>query len=68
MLLKKISTVLFPGIDVMHIRIEPIHEINAISRFAVGFEVQEYRRFADVASWVLHDGDHANLLKQQEKV
>ena len=47
------------------IRTEPIHEINAISRFAVGFEVQEYRRFADIASWVLHDGDRANLLKQQ---
>ena len=47
---------------------EPIHEINAIFRFAVGFEVQEYRRFADIASWVLHDGDRANLLNQQGEV
>ena len=47
------------------IRTEPIHEIKAISRFAVGFQVQEYRHFADIASWVFHDGNRANLLKQQ---
>ena len=56
MLLKKTSTVSLPGYRML---------CSLWSALSVGYEVQEYRRLADIASWVLHDEDRANLLKRQ---
>ena len=50
------------GIDVM------LMVVRLDIRTERGFEVQEYRRLVDIASWVLHNGDRANFTNDKEKV